>query len=158
MVVSELYAGYPAQESGQIFVGAHRTKACSRPPRPAPRALAVSSPACAGDVLISVNDVRVTEVDMATQVIKLAKKEVVLRTTNVYQMPSPSASNAPIPAAANPPPPPPPPPPPAPPPGGAVVGDLLGDFDCAPAPAPAPAPATRNDFEDFFDDPNDFMK
>lgn len=57
VVINELYSGYPAQECGRIFTG---------------------------DVLVAVNGVRVTEVDMATQLIKLAPGKVDLRLANVY--------------------------------------------------------------------------
>ena len=49
VIVTELYGGYPAHACGKIFVG---------------------------DVLSQVNGTRVTEVDMATQLIKLAEGTV----------------------------------------------------------------------------------
>eukprot|EP00966_Prymnesium_polylepis_P014591 336942-Prymnesium_polylepis.1 len=49
VIVSELYSGYAAQQCGKIFVG---------------------------DVLSQVNGTRVTEVDMATQLIKIAEGTV----------------------------------------------------------------------------------
>ena len=49
VIITELFSGYPAMDSGKLFVG---------------------------DVIISVNNVRITEVDMCTQVIKLAKDKV----------------------------------------------------------------------------------
>ena len=57
VVVTELFSGYPAMECGKIFVG---------------------------DVLTAVDGVRITEVDMATQLIKLAQGKVKLKTSNVY--------------------------------------------------------------------------
>ena len=52
VVISELFSGYPALECGRLFVG---------------------------DVLLSVNGVKVSEVDMATQLIKLAEDTVEVR-------------------------------------------------------------------------------
>ena len=44
VIISELYSGYPAQQSGRIFMG---------------------------DVVTSINGVKVTDVEMAAQIIKL---------------------------------------------------------------------------------------
>eukprot|EP00308_Calcidiscus_leptoporus_P004210 CAMPEP_0119398742 /NCGR_PEP_ID=MMETSP1334-20130426/140998_1 /TAXON_ID=127549 /ORGANISM="Calcidiscus leptoporus, Strain RCC1130" /LENGTH=488 /DNA_ID=CAMNT_0007422611 /DNA_START=53 /DNA_END=1520 /DNA_ORIENTATION=+ len=57
VIISELYHGYPAIETGRLFVG---------------------------DVITKVGGVAVTEVDMTLQLIKMAPMEVELRTTNVY--------------------------------------------------------------------------
>ena len=56
VVLSQLYNGYPAIETGRLFVG---------------------------DVLLAVNDVKVTQVDMALQLIKM-HTVVELTTTDVY--------------------------------------------------------------------------
>ena len=48
VVISELYSGYPAQQSGRIFTG---------------------------DVVTSINGVKVTDVEMAAQIIKLTAGE-----------------------------------------------------------------------------------
>jgi len=57
VVVSELYSGYPAQQSGKIFMG---------------------------DVVTMINGVRITDVEMAAQIIKLTAGTVEIRTTNVF--------------------------------------------------------------------------
>ena len=124
VVVSELYSGYPAQQSGKIFMG---------------------------DVVTMINGVRITEVEMAAQIIKLTAGTVEIRTTNVFVEKRPDESKPGAAAAPGPPsarqaarerdmgtpglsqsaaaPPPPPPPPP----------DLMGGMDAAPAPATAAA-------------------
>ena len=56
VIVTELFLGYPAQECNKIFVG---------------------------DVVISVNGVRPTTVDMATQIIKLAEDKVEIKVSNI---------------------------------------------------------------------------
>ena len=127
VVVTELFSGYPAQECGRIFVG---------------------------DVVSSVNGVRITEVDMATQMIKLADKKVELKTMNVYtkgdsgstskraSISTPTSNPPPPPPAAPTPAPAPAPPPAPPPPASNLMDDLILDLsDTTPAPAPAPAPA-----------------
>jgi len=103
VVVTELFSGYPAMECGKIFVG---------------------------DVLVSVNGVRITEVDMATQLIKLATDKVELKTSNVEvlpELPTPSAKKPVTATMVAPPSTPPPPPPPPPTTDLLVTTDLLGD-------------------------------
>mmetsp|Transcript_27368 Transcript_27368/g.45639 ORF Transcript_27368/g.45639 Transcript_27368/m.45639 type:complete len:263 (-) Transcript_27368:270-1058(-) len=140
VIISELYSGYPALECGRLFVG---------------------------DVLCAVNGVAVTEVDMALQLIKMAKEDVQLTTTNVYidvyhskpaatartsQPTTPKLSSAPTPApapATTPTLAPPPPP------------QLLMDLD---EPPPAAAPASTqampmtNLLDDLVLDDDDFFK
>ena len=120
VVVTELFSGYPAMECSRIFVG---------------------------DILSSVNGVRITSVDMATQQIKLADNKVELKLTNVsVKQNDAAAAKKPVPAnpaaaaaaksaaAAT----------PAPAPSGPATDDLLGDLSTLPpeskvAPAKAPA-------------------
>ena len=113
VIITELYSGYPAHDCGNLFVG---------------------------DVVTRINKTLVTDVDMASQLVKMTEGEVELKTENVYMSPhkagtpgnpartfTPASTSAQRGAA------PPPPPPPE--------VDLLGGFDAAPAPAPAPAAA-----------------
>jgi len=97
VIVTELYSGYAAQQSGKIFVG---------------------------DVLSQVNGIRVTEVDMATQLIKMAEGNVEFRFTNVFNLPKSVKQSKP---------------PERPPPAAAPPQDLL--LETAPPPAPAAAAA-----------------
>ena len=112
VIITELYSGYPAHDCGNLFVG---------------------------DVVTRINKTLVTDVDMASQLVKMTEGEVELKTENVYMSPhkagtpgnpartfTPASTSAQRGAA-------PPPPPPE--------VDLLGGFDAAPAPAPAPAAA-----------------
>ena len=109
VIITELYSGYPAHDCGNLFVG---------------------------DVVTKINKVLVTDVDMASQLVKMTEGEVELKTENVYMSPhkagtpgnpartfTPASASAQRGGAAPPPPPP--------------EVDLLGGFDAAPAPAPA---------------------
>jgi len=110
VIITDLYTGYPALESGRLFVG---------------------------DVVLMVDGVRLTEVDMGLQLIKMSKEVVELRTTNVYV-----DSVKPSTPRQQPPPPPPPPPPPRepepPPPTLDIFGDSLHQAAAPPAPPPPP--------------------
>jgi len=113
VIITELYSGYPAHDCGNLFVG---------------------------DVVTRINKTLVTDVDMASQLVKMTEGEVELKTENVYMSPhkagtpgNPARTFTPASASAQRSAAPPPPPPPE--------VDLLGGFDAAPAPAPAPAAA-----------------
>ena len=123
VVISQLYRGYPALETGRLFVG---------------------------DVLLAVNGVRVTEVDMALQLIKM-HQTVELTTTNVYI--DEAGLSQPVSRAVNPPPPPPLPS------AEAAVGDLLGGLeldDSPPRSSAVAAAATVPSADPFGGD--DFLK
>lgn len=59
VIVSELYPGYVAQQSGKVFVG---------------------------DVVSQINGIRVTEVDMATQLIKMAEGTVEVSASWIFPL------------------------------------------------------------------------
>ena len=60
VIITELYSGYPAHDCGNLFVG---------------------------DVVTKINKVLVTDVDMASQLVKMTEGEVELKTENVYMSP-----------------------------------------------------------------------
>ena len=64
VIITELYSGYPAHDCGNLFVG---------------------------DVVTKINKVLVTDVDMASQLVKMTEGEVELKTARPHRRRSPDA-------------------------------------------------------------------